>query len=494
MNKSSPFFSFSACLALIVALTIYRIWVLFHSSFDLYPDEAQYWFWSLHPDWGYYSKPPMVAWLITATTSLCGSTEFCVRLSAPILHTLTALCIYGITQSLFRDRLTAWCSSLTYLTLPAVSLSSLIISTDVPFLFFWALSMLGLVKALESEHWYWWILAGIAAGFGLLSKYTMIVFLPSAILGMWLVPHYRKHLSSKYFYLAILITALVYFPNLIWNYQNGFVSYLHTKDNADLQHSLFHPLQMLAFIGSQFGVFGPILFGTLLVIVYRLVTRSSHSQKPLDSANVNLLTSLTLPFLVLITGISLLSRAHANWAAPTYIAATILVTAWLVYGKHYRLVITSLLLHCAVMFISYHFDGIKHIAHIPDKKATDPFRNLHGWEKLGEAVAAVKQQYPNATLLTNDRKIITSLLYYIHPMPEVIKWNADGHIQDHFELTTTMQGQEGKNFLLVVKKDQTGDILTYFKEHQNIMTLSIAIYPDYIQNYDVYLLTAFKGY
>ena len=49
-----------------VALTALRLAALFATPLELYPDEAQYWLWSRTLDWGYYSKPPMIAWLIWA--------------------------------------------------------------------------------------------------------------------------------------------------------------------------------------------------------------------------------------------------------------------------------------------------------------------------------------------------------------------------------------------------------------------------------------------
>src|SRR3954468_1375377 len=45
---------------------------------ELAPDEAHYWQWSRHLDWSYYSKGPLVAWLIRASCELFG--DLSVRL------------------------------------------------------------------------------------------------------------------------------------------------------------------------------------------------------------------------------------------------------------------------------------------------------------------------------------------------------------------------------------------------------------------------------
>jgi len=66
---------------------------------------------------------------------------------------------------------------------------------------------------------------------------------------------------------AIALALVIYSPNLWWNWSNGFVSYLHTKDNAELSGPLFHPDAFIEFFGSQFGVFGPLLFAGLILLL-----------------------------------------------------------------------------------------------------------------------------------------------------------------------------------------------------------------------------------
>ena len=73
------------------AITAARLLWLAVQSAGLYPDEAQYWFWAQHLELGYYSKPPLVAWLIALTTTMLGDGELGVRLSAPLLHAAAGL-------------------------------------------------------------------------------------------------------------------------------------------------------------------------------------------------------------------------------------------------------------------------------------------------------------------------------------------------------------------------------------------------------------------
>src|SRR5215218_3143086 len=81
---------------------------------DLSPDEAHYWHWSRHLDWSYYSKGPLVAWLIRGSCELfgswseqhTGSLTFAVRLPAVACGALLLTSLYVLSMQVFgRPRL-----------------------------------------------------------------------------------------------------------------------------------------------------------------------------------------------------------------------------------------------------------------------------------------------------------------------------------------------------------------------------------------------------
>ena len=61
---------------LLAAILAVRIVGLAVSNAELYFDEAQYWSWAQQFDFGYFTKPPLIAWIIGAATSVCGDTPF----------------------------------------------------------------------------------------------------------------------------------------------------------------------------------------------------------------------------------------------------------------------------------------------------------------------------------------------------------------------------------------------------------------------------------
>ena len=138
---------FLICLA---ALTLFRLATLAFSQTELFFDEAQYWFWSRELAFGYYSKPPLIAWIIRGATELCGQGEACIRAPSALIHAATATMVFATARQLYDARTGFW-SGLVYATLPGVSLSSSLISTDVPLLFFVALSLLAVVKLQASQ-------------------------------------------------------------------------------------------------------------------------------------------------------------------------------------------------------------------------------------------------------------------------------------------------------------------------------------------------------
>lgn len=123
--------------ALILAIALVRILALAVLPIALYADETQYWIWSREFDWGYFSKPPMIAWLIALSTNLLGDSDFAVRLPAPLLHTATAAFIFASAQRLWDARTGFWASAV-YLTLPSIWLSGAVISTDALLLCAWS--------------------------------------------------------------------------------------------------------------------------------------------------------------------------------------------------------------------------------------------------------------------------------------------------------------------------------------------------------------------
>ena len=68
-----------AAIVILASTTFSLLYVWLHCPLDLAPDEAHYWDWSRHLDWSYYSKGPLVAWLIRFSCEVVG--PLCLELT-----------------------------------------------------------------------------------------------------------------------------------------------------------------------------------------------------------------------------------------------------------------------------------------------------------------------------------------------------------------------------------------------------------------------------
>ncbi len=469
-------------ISLMVIFWIYRLFVLLYSPYNLYLDEAYYYNWAQHVDWGYYSKPPMLSWLIWLTTTLFGDSEVAIKIGSMLLYPITSYVIYCIAKELF-DKRVALYSALIFFTLPSVWMSSMIISTDVVLLLFWSLAMLFFIKALSHDKGSDWIWAGVFSGLGLLSKYNFIFFLLSVFLILAIVPKYRKHFKNRYLYLTIMIAFVLFLPNLIWNYQHDFVSFSHTSDLSGVKEHTLHPNKFFEFFALQFVVFGPILFSYFWVMIFK--------KEIFKNEKYLILFLFAITTLATIMILSFESRAYGNWAAVTYVSATIMVVAYLIEKKKDRLLKLSVLIHTLLAIVFYHYHALADVAGIELTRKSDPYKRVRGWSAVGAEIVSIHKAYPNTVLLTDGRTEVAQFDYYTKQKSYI--WNPSHAMKNQYHMTRDLNKLKGKNFLFVSDKGVEG-MDAYFDAIKPAGRINIVMYPDYNRTYNLFYLQHFKGY
>jgi hypothetical protein len=421
--------------------------------------------------------------LIALTTAAFGDSEAAVRLSAPLLHAAAAGFIYATAAWLYDERTGFW-SALAYVTLPGASLSAFIISTDAVLTPCWAAALYAFIRAREPGGGCWWLVVGVAAGIGLLAKYAMAYWLLSALGFVLLVRSERRHLWALL--AAAGLAVLIYLPNLWWNWSNGFVSYLHLRDNAALTRSLLHPLSLLEFVGSQFGVIGPLFFAALIAIVAR--------PRRLEEPSARLLAAFALPTLGSVMVVSLLSRAEPNWAAPAYVSGIILVVAALLEAGWRRFVKAAVGLNIAAGIILLGAsDGLAAVG-LPLPVAYDPLHRLRGWHELGNRVASLLAEHPGLTLLADDRELLAALIYNVRPHPmSAVEWNPIPGITDQFRLVNNIGNHRGEDFLAVTVHNLLDEMRPDFGSLTPIATIAPRAGPAVGMVFTVYIARDFHG-
>jgi len=314
-------------LLLTAALTILRITVLFASPLDLYPDEAQYWLWSRALAFGYFSKPPVIAWTIWATTSLGGDAEAWIRLASPLYHAGATLAVFALGRRLYGES-TGLAAAALYALMPGVQLSAAIMATDAPLLFFMSLALLAYVRVLEAAgpgRVGWAAALGAALGLAFLSKYAAVYVVIGLALHLAVSRRAREAWNVSAAAAALGALAVILAPNLAWNATHGFATFQHTAANAAWGgRQLFNPPELWDFIASQFGVFGPVPFAVLLGGTLVLALRRRLAEPDV------MLLCFTLPPLLIVCVQAFISRANANWSGAAYLPGAMLTAAWLI--------------------------------------------------------------------------------------------------------------------------------------------------------------------
>ncbi len=486
-----PWFLLIAALAL---LTLWRLWARQHADVELFFDEAYYWAWSRDLDWGYYSKPPMVAWLIRLGTTLFGNTEFGVRSPAALLYPATSVVLFMLGRRLFaespkRDAV-ALTGALTFATLPMIGFATWFVTTDAPLLFFWSLALLFYVRALDSDAWRDWLLLGGALGLGMMSKYSLVFFAPCMLAHLALTGRLIRQLRNPRLYAAAGLALAIVVPNLLWNAAHQFASFKHTAEISQVDRATFKFGNMLAFVAAQFGLFGPILLGGLVLAVMR--------RRPVWRDNaLTLLACFTFTPLILFTGLAFTSRAFANWAAFSYVAAAPLIAALWIHAGRRRLLAAGIALNLLIGAFLFHYHDFANLAGIQLSRKTDPYHRVKGWRALGEAVAVELAAYPDARLAGENRDMLAELGFYagrtvssaLHPLIH----NPSGRISNHYALTADIRDHPQGEFLFVSDTDHPDLAPAVFREATRITTVRVPLYPGYDRVAYLWLARDYQG-
>lgn len=463
-------------LVVLALISLFRGYALSISSLDLYVDEIQYWWWSLELDWGYYSKPPMVAVLIYFVTSLFGHSVFTIKLGAILVYPVTAFIIYLLGRKLVSERVGFWAAVL-FITLPGVALSSTITSTDVLLFLFWSSAMLFFLRSIETNTWFNWIMCAVVCGLGLLTKYNMAIFSLSA-LGYMLFFGHSQQLKNPRLWVMAGLSLLILAPNFYWNYLNDFPTFAHTADYVDKQG--LYPNKMFNFILEQAGILGPVGF---IVMWWWLI----KGEKPR-----NLLINFSMPMLIIISLVALQGKYNANWAAPTYVAVIIGIAHFLQHRKGW--LIAMLASNLALGMVVQLGDPIIQSAGIELPEGKDPFKRVRGWQEWGEEVKVFTDKYPQDQLIVDGRTAITEAAFYTFDRPNdrLVAWWPRTVVKSHFELTRPYLGSDKEALFLTDMGKSNVD--KYFTDVELLSAVNRRVSENKTSDYDIYRVKGFKGY
>jgi len=442
----------------LVALAILatRILGLMTSPLGLHPDEAQYWAWSRTLDWGYFSKPPLVAWVIGAFTAVFGNDPWAVRLAAPIAHTGAAFALFALGRRMYGD-VAGLAAGLGWLLMPGVWLSSALISTDAILLPLWSLALYATWRWSQDGALKWALLAGAAVGLGALAKYAMLYFPLCLTVAAIVLPRVRKVAFTPGGLGAIAIAAALVLPNIAWNAANDFETVQHTAANADWRGDLFNIDQLGAFLADQFAIAGLLAAGLVWLLV-----EFARGKRPLDDRAKFLLCFVAPPLLIIIVQ-ALISRAHGNWAAAAYPAAIVLIAGRFAGGAFLRWSARAHAALFALFLFLVTFPALAYQAPLIGRGIENALKRMAGWKETAAVIEARARAGAYTTVLVDHRHTFFELAYEWRDrkdLPPVRMWVLRDAPGNHAEAVAPMTSAFDGKLLVVQLSPRYTDFLS----------------------------------
>ncbi|MBW2368860.1 MAG: glycosyltransferase family 39 protein [Deltaproteobacteria bacterium] len=286
---------------------------------ELLQEEAYYWNYAQHLDIGYLDHPPAVAWIIHLGTMVFGDTEFGIRIGAYGCWLITALFCFKLTHRIF-NKWTALRALLLIAVLPIFFGLGLVMIPDAPLMACWSGALYFLYRALIDGDRNAWIGAGICLGLGLLSKYTIALLGPAAIIFLILDRRSRGWFVKPEPYLSVFIALTLFLPVIIWNFHNEWASFVYQGPRRILRGLNFSLHEL---IGSMLVLLTPTGLLAAISIIFskkvRLPTFPSAVTISKYRSHTFALVFLLVPLSVFMV-FSLSKEVKLHWTGPLWLA------------------------------------------------------------------------------------------------------------------------------------------------------------------------------
>jgi len=432
------------------------VMLLFVNGADLAGDEAYYWDWGRRPDWCYYSKPPMIGWMMGVIGWITGNAEWGIRFAALLLGTTTLIIIHRIALVLF-DARTAFLTALLVLLTIANAGLNLFLTIDAPLLLCWTLGLLLFWFAAQKPACNTrWLALALVIGIGTLSKQMMLAFPALMIVFAAVSREDRALLKNPRMWAAIVIGMAFIIPVLKWNQEHAWITLEHTKHHFDGETRSFGKWisRTLENVGLQALIYTPVTFAALVAAMLAAIKQRSQLTRP-----VLFLVVASVPALACFALLSLRQRINPNWPAAFFVPAFVLAAAWMrgllptkanPVWQRWSLRIGGalvLIVHLALVVIF-----------ATDLKSINKLASIRGWREAGiEAQKFIDKAPKKAFVMTLGHRYNAALMaFYLPSHPRMYRWENSGTVQSQYEIWPGPEEKIGEDAIIFDPNPGTG--------------------------------------
>jgi hypothetical protein len=248
-NRITEFLRSDLGILTVIALVRVMFHVVTNGQYGFHRDELQTLDDARHLDWGFVAYPPVTPLIARLELVLFGTSLVGFRLfsavAVSIVMVLTGLLAKELGGRRHMQLLAAIAAGIS-----PVSLVQGAVLQYVAFDYLWGvLVTYFLVRLSKSDDPRWWAPIGAMLGLGMETRYT-IGFLALGIVGAVLLTPLRKHLASKWLWMGVAASVLIFLPNVVWQVRHQFISleflsYLHARDSRQGRYHGFYIEQLL---------------------------------------------------------------------------------------------------------------------------------------------------------------------------------------------------------------------------------------------------------
>jgi hypothetical protein len=266
----------------------------------------------------YFDHPPLHVWLAGGARWLTGSeNNLVLRLPFILLFAGSTWLMYRLASLLFGEAAGVWAAFILNIA-PVFTLATASwILPDGPLYFFqllaaWLLARLFFTEMPAERRPWFWVGLGLAIGFGLLSKYHMLLFGAGVFLFLVTTRAGRASLSTVWPWVAAVIAGSFFLPVILWHAGHDFVGLsFHTQRLGDA--SSFKIKYFLELLAGQAGYLLPWIFLPLAALLVQALWRGPREPSRW------MLAMLALGPILAFNAASLSARGLPHWPMPGWL-------------------------------------------------------------------------------------------------------------------------------------------------------------------------------
>jgi len=376
-----------------------------NSHFGFHRDELLYMAMSDHLDWGYKEVPPFIAGISWFSYTFLGDSVFAMRILPSIASALIVFLtgLFVISMNGRKFSIIVACSAMVIS--PSFLASGYLHQPVVFDQLFWVLSAYLIVKHIQTRKTKYIYFLGIAVGLGMLTKYTMALFIIALIAGLLLSPQ-RRILLNKAWGISFLIAFLIFLPNLIWQINHGLPIISHMKELKATQLDHIDPLN---FIVQLFVTHASATVIWLSGLIYLVVTKSNKKYAFLTHTFIIVVVLLltlngkvyycfgAFPMLFAAGGVCF-QKVMGSISTPfRYVSVSLILAPSLLLAP---IVIPILPFGSTLRFFEFTTEnGLEFPVRWEDQKqhdTTQDYADMLGWEEIAKHAHSAYQKIPKA--------------------------------------------------------------------------------------------------